>query len=499
MAVMSHLASLHIRSSSSTFADDVLMQTSLIQSHLETTASALSLLKSFIHSNVPDLDEPDRDEDSNEPGLIEKLDAFVSHARGAKVIAGKTHRALTELKSRSLVVQESSMADFAHTEQEALTLAAFARNAGESLQALFGEEGRVEPYTVSEVNLTLTRLTTNFFNLAGAESTTMATVANRIRALTDQLNSLATVPADTHHVIEFERLTAPWVIRSAEIRATKLTTVDTEAEVARLTEIVRERSLLVRTKEQELEEQSVRIEMLEARMAEAQRRSAQLSDLEDSLHTFKQTEQSLHDQLSGAREDVKRLRQERDDLRHQAVEYQVATKDVNAPNTEYGGVASRVELDRAKVQERSLKATIRYLQGQSTITPTMLSTSDSEWLEMPLFPAPMPQQQQLGLLESEAKSVFSELLNVAARSKPVRIGLQASKDRLAWRPAQDTTAWAAQKKREEWETWVEWQNDLLSRAKGATNEATSGPFWQSKDSYMAVHTAVCGVIVVDED
>lgn len=471
------------------------MQTSLIQSHLETSASAFSLCRSFVQANVADLDNDDDDEDSesNEPSLIDKLDAFIAHTRGAKVIAVKTHRAVSDLQSRSLALEPSTLSVFTNAEQAASKLAAFTRHAGDTLQTLFGEEGREDPFTVSEVNLALSRLSTSVFKLATPESSTMATVANHLRALTEQLTDMGKLPADLENTTEFERLPAPWVTRSAEIRTTKLTSVDTEAEVVRLTEIVRERSVLVRTKEQELEEQGVRIEMLEARMAEAQKRSAQLGDLEASLHTFKQTEKELHDQVSEAQKDVKRIRQERDDLRQQVAEYQAVSTDTDAPNVEYGGGASRVDLDRAKAQEKNLTAAIRYLQTQAAPAST---TADLDWLEEPLFTKPTPQQRQLSLLEAETKSAMSELLNVVIKSKPVSIANKSANSRLAWRPAQETVAWATQRRREEWETWRDWQDDLLRRVNGV--EKTAHHFGTSAKKHDEDYAAPGRVVIVGE-
>lgn len=354
---------------------------------------------------------------------------------------------------------------FVRAEEAADVLALFARSAGETLQSLFGEEGRDSPHSISEVNLALSRLSTSVFKLNTPESSPLVAVANHLRSLTSQLTDIGALTADLENTREFERSPAPWVTRSAELRITKSASVDTEAEIARLTEIVRDRSLLVRAKEQELEEQGVRIETLEARMLEAQKRSAQLGELESSFGTFKQTEKSLRDQLTETHKDVRRLRQERDDLRRTVAEHQAASRDTDAPEADFGGGASRIELERAKAQGMNLKAAIRYLQSQTTVS-TKASSADAKWLEEPLFPKPTRQQRNVGLLEAETRSAMSELLSAVVKSKPIKLSGCPSTSRLAWRPAQDTAAWATHKRREEWETWREWQADILTRAGG---------------------------------
>lgn len=506
---MAHLASLHIKPSSATFTDEVLMQTSLIQSHLETAASSLSLCKSFVQSNVPTAEKQSEEVENGEsadPSLLERLDDFITNIRGAKVIAGRTHRALTDLQSRGLALDSSTFDSFTTAEQAASVLASFGRNAGETLQALFGEEGREEAFTASEVNLVLSRLSASIFKLATPESSTMTAVASHLRSLADQLTEMGALPTDLENTVEFERTPAPWVKRSADLRATKLTSVDTEAEVARLNEIVRERSLLVRTKEQELEEQGVRIEMLEARMSEAQKRSLQVGDLETSLQDLKQREESLREQLTGVQADVKRIRQERDELRQQVAAQQAVTKDASRPNTAMGygigGGASRIELERAKTEARNLRQAIRHLQAQKTLSSSTTAAAaattpakDLDWLSEPLLPTPTPQQRQLSVLEAEAKSAFGELLTAVIDAKPVLLNTQTAKNKLAWRPASETTQWAARKRREEWEIWREWQDDLVRRAKSGGGDVRLDKIGNEEDEFLHGSDGT-GIVVV---
>lgn len=484
MAVMSHLASLHIKESLPTYADDVLMRTALIQSNIETTASALALCKSLIQNNIAvpeDINVDSSDEMNAEENLVEKIDALVSHTRGAKIIASKAHRALFDLRSRSLALEPSTLATFTTAEQAASKLATFGRNAGETLQTLFGEEGREKSFTVAETALALSRLSTGAFGLTSSEPTTLSALSNHLRTLTDKLTDMGALPADLENTTEFERAPAPWATRSAELRSTKLTSVDTEAEMMRLHEVVRERSILVRNKEQELEEQGIRIEMLEARMAEAQKRSSQVADLETTLRTLKLSEQKHAEQLVDIQKDTTRLRRERDDWRRTAEERKPEVNGSHNMVAELGSV-SRFELDHAHLKIDSLESAIRYLQSNKT--PALHKLASDDWLSEPLLASKKSMQlTRADALQGEGKAAISELLRMVSTARPVDL-TALPKNKLAWRPAKETSSWIGQRRRQDFAGWQEWEDDLLRRAKGAQplrRRRTKTPFSAGKD------------------
>jgi dynactin 1 len=487
MAVMSHLASLHIKDSLAASASDMLMQASLVQSHLDSASSALGSCRSMVQSHIPI--PRSEDSESEVSNLFTQLDAIISSIRSARVVVNKTHRNVTDLQSRSLALNPSHLELLTSAENLTSKLAVFGRRAGEKVQSLFGEEGREESVTLSEAELLLARLSASIFGSGSQETTPFATLTTYVSSLITQLNELSDISANLENTQEFERPTEPWVARSATLRATKLTSVDTEAEVARLTEIVRERSLLVRSKEQELEEQSVRVEMLEARMAEATKRSSALADLETSIAALQKEKTTHQNALAEAEQRVTRLRKERDEWRKSAEENRPDPTATNTLATEMGG-ASKMELDRAKLRIDSLESAICYLQQQSAPK----ASSDLNWLEAPLVPQRSKPLQRQKALQAEGKTAFSELLKLVTEAKPVSL-TGTPKNRLAWRPAAHTAKWHAQKKKEDWITWQEWERDLLDRVEG--RKIGKRVTRLSKDD--SSHDANTAVVVVGED
>ncbi|KAK5012326.1 hypothetical protein LTR60_004439, partial [Cryomyces antarcticus] len=86
MALMTHLASIHIQEDHSSYADEVLMRTLLIQSHLENTAAALALTKAMVQSKVQPSLEKGEGNGNEVERFAQKADSMITHSRSAKVI-----------------------------------------------------------------------------------------------------------------------------------------------------------------------------------------------------------------------------------------------------------------------------------------------------------------------------------------------------------------------------------------------------------------------------
>jgi dynactin 1 len=154
------------------------------------------------------------------------------------------------------------------------------------------------------------------------------------------------------------------------------------------------------------------------------------------------------------------------------------------------GGASKMELDRAKLRIDSLESAICYLQQRSAPK----ASSDLNWLEAPLVPQRSKPLQRQKALQAEGKTAFSELLKLVTEAKPVSL-TETPKNRLAWRPAAHTAKWHAQKKKEDWITWQEWERDLLDRVEG--RKIGKRVTRLSKDD--SSHDVNTAVVVVGED
>ncbi|KAK5116067.1 hypothetical protein LTR85_009349 [Meristemomyces frigidus] len=471
IAVMTHLASIHVQDDLASHADDLLMRTLCLQSQLETAATALGLTRTMVENNVkPSAAE---DESGDEVGsasdlaiVLNRAEALMSLARNAKVMAGKSHRSLSDLQQRYLTLEASHTDPFDRTESAAAQVTAYTRQAGESLQLLFGEEGRNEPFTAHEVSSALARAASSVFALPAPEAGPYSALATRLRELTDMLSDLAQLPTDLDNTVEFERAPAPWVARANQLKQTKITSIDTEAELARSLESLRERDVLIREKDTELEEQSVRIEMLEARMKEASKRSAKIAELERVLHEAKDNEQRARAELTKTKQDAaKEVERVREEMGRLAEERRKGGDGKDLDDSAMGAGA----LFTMKRQEHkivSLEGAVRYLKdGNSRLR---LPAADSplsvratlDWLHEPLVKPTSDKRRKQEALQREGKDVLQRMLLMAATPQNVDL-TKMPENKLAWRPAKETARWNVQRRKEEWEHLKDWQSDVV--------------------------------------
>ncbi|KAK3696135.1 hypothetical protein LTR37_018106 [Vermiconidia calcicola] len=472
IAVMSHLASLHIKDDLANHADHLLMRTQCLQSQLESAATALQLAKGLIESHVSaspgEGEEDDEGSASDLAIILTRADKLVDHVRSAKVMAGKTHRSLADLQARSLTLDTNCADAFDSTESVTTEVAAYTRQAGEALQTLFGEEGRNEPCTASEVVSALSRSAMAAFSLHAPEAGPFTILAGRLRDLTDTLIELASLPADLDNTVEFEREPAPWVARAHELKQTKLTSIDTEAELVRTVEALHGRDGVIKEKETELEEQSVRIEMLEARMKDASKRSAKIAELERNLHEARDAERQARKDFERAREEkereVERLREEMGRLGEERRKRKSSGQELE---DDAMGTAARMNLKRLEQKVFGLESAVRYLKSENQrlrLPTTGLTTLTLDWLHQPLTLPKTERQKREVNIQKEGKDVLQSLLSLASRPQTVDL-TKMPENKLAWRPAKESSRWKVERRKEEWEGWKDWRRDVVRRVR----------------------------------
>ncbi|KAF2173104.1 hypothetical protein M409DRAFT_62723 [Zasmidium cellare ATCC 36951] len=507
--VMTHLSSLHLHNGLADHADDLIMRALLLQSRLDTATSALALTRTMIETSMKpgddEADEEDEETASDTARILSRLKMIVEQVRNAKVVSGKTHRALFDLQARHLTLEESLLEHFESTEGVATEIASFACKSGNSLQEIFLEEGRAEPFTPSEIASALSRIAMSVFSLGAPESGPYDTLASRLRDLSTLLLDLSSLPTDLDNTVEFERAPAPWVARADELKQTKITSVDTEAELSRALEAVRERDAMLKQKETELDQQSVRIEMLDARMKDASKRSAKIAELERGLREAKEGETNAKAELARAqleaqqemdrvREEMARLADERQRTGGSGAVGVGGELDGNAM-----GASVRITIKRQEHQIAGLESAIRFLEQDNRRlrlpapdAPHNLTASMS-WLHDPL-PAPTAAKkkaQRHAALQNEGQKVLEQMLQLATLPPSVDL-TSIPKNKLAWRPAKESSRWKVERRNEEWVDWKLWREELQARRYFAVFAAAGRGEW--KEIFKLIAVRLCAML-----
>ena len=479
IAVMSHLATIHVKDDLASHADHLLMRTQCLQSQLESAATALQLSKVLIESNVPNTSDEEEDDDEGSASdlaiILTRAETLMNHVRSAKVVTGKTYRSLTELETRHLTLEAACTESFDSTESIVTEAVAYTLRAGDALQALFGEEGRNEPFTPSEVSSALSRAAMAVFSLQAPEAGPYTALATRLRDLTDALTDLASLPTDLDNTVEFERAAEPWKLRARELKQSKNTSVDTEAELARALETLRGKDTMIKEKETELEEQSVRIEMLEARLKDASKRSAKIAELERNLHEAKDAEHRAKKDVERAKEerdrDVERAREEMGRLGNEKKKGAAGDLDADAM-----GAGARMTMKRQEHKISGLEDAVRYLKEENhrlRLPPPDSPLSAQlalDWLHQPLAKQKSDLRQRHETVLKEGKDLLQQMLSVASVPQTVDL-TKMPENKLAWRPAKESSRWRVERRKEEWEMWKDWRKEVVLKGNGRLQSA----------------------------
>lgn len=456
IALMSHLGEVHISDDIESFADDIYMKTALVQSNLESAATAFATLQNMVQHVIPPVSE----EDELAQYFTKKADTVVTQTRSTKVIAGRTVNALEDLRMRSLALSPETKEVFEQCEAASQELSQLAQKIGHDLHQLLHEEGRTEPYTYLEVQSRVRKTVLDVSN--SDESDLFTTYLNKLRVLTSNITDLSHLAADFTQTQEFERSIAPWILRSHELKAIKTIPVDAEEEVRRLKEEWSEARRAVAQREEALSTAMLKIETLESRMRDATAKANRIADLELQIEKSKEAVAALREDIEKQDRELKALEADRDKWKKIAGDSRAFNEA--AAGTKAGkemAVATAREMDALKDEIVALQSAVRYLREDNR-RARLTEQEGYDWLAEPLNrPVPVAEQRKQ-LVVTEGRDVLGELLKMATSTKVYDLGAMPQ-DKLAWKSAKSTPQYHAAKQMEDLAAWQGWRDSVVRK------------------------------------
>ncbi|EXJ94959.1 hypothetical protein A1O1_00077 [Capronia coronata CBS 617.96] len=388
-------------------------------------------------------------EDETSRTFEKRIDLLGIKARTVKYISSKVGHALEELQARSMCMAESTWSAFAEAELCAESASRLTQQVGNAvLDTLNNRDEREVPLSYNEIMDVMAKAAQASQQEDGQQTSNTEAAADFFDIVTKQLqlaqtkvDDLHTRSADVSSAIEFEKLPAPWVVRAKEVKAQKVLSQDLQEEMALLRSKIQEQSLRIGEKDKQLEEQQVRVELLEARAKETKVK-------DDAVRAMK--------------EEIERLRAENavvaQNLRNLETEYQTMLEAKAVQETELEGVKQRnlsngdagmaahsaagetvsarakAEIDLLNVEIASLQASVRFLKYENyqlRIPVGQISSRAAEhaWLDPGLLKSAggaakddrLRRKEQQRLRE-ESKDMFVGLIELAKAAKPIRFG-----------------------------------------------------------------------------
>ncbi|KAI1412392.1 CAP-Gly domain-containing protein [Hypoxylon sp. FL1857] len=462
IALMTHLGEVHISQGLESFADEMQMKSILMQSHLESAATAFNVTKDMVQRVIP----PNGDEDELAQYFAKKSEAVITQTRSAKVIVSKAVRSLEDLRARSLALTPDTADAFEQCEAASRELAEMSRKIGVDLHALLSEEGRPEPFTYPEVQETVQRTMMSAYS--SAESDLFSTYLSKLRNLTSQISDLAAVCADLSQTQEFERSPAPWILRAQELKALKTIPVDAEEELRQLKEHYNEARRTIALRDENLSTAMLRIETLEARMRDANAKASRIADLEQQIVDAQELVASLKKDIEQQDREAKTLEADRDKWKKIAGDSRAFGDEAGSDGSrakagQERAVATAREMDALKNDIASLQAAVRYLREDNR-RARATEQARYDWLAEPLRkPVPVTEQRRQ-LVATEGRDALGELLKLATSAKVYDLS-SLPKDKMAWRPAKVTPQYHAAKQAEDYAAWRSWQESIVQKTR----------------------------------
>ncbi|GLB06635.1 hypothetical protein AtubIFM57258_001946 [Aspergillus tubingensis] len=481
IALLSHLTETLLPSSLETFADELCMRSMLAQAYTDHAASAISRLKSLFQSKlvVPE------GGDEEHTFLYNKMEGLVSQARGLKVAMGKINRSLEDLRSRSLALSQDVVGPFKQAEEAAKDLSDLTRQIGENIVFLIIDESRTQPLSLEEALNTMSQISTLYAQPSetGSESSdTMFLIGNRLRSLGGLLEELDSITSDLSITTEFERRPSPWTVRSAELKSNKTISPDADEEIRRLKNEIHEASTALGVKDQAIEEQAIKVELVESRMREASKKASMVKDLEAELEKIRTRETELTSTVEKQRKDLEALEAERDEIKSRLDKVKRISGTTGATTTEGIAVDAGVSLatmrenEALRAEVESLQAAVRYLREENRranmLDPFSVQRSADlySWLDVPLTSAPTttttPTTEKLHQTAHESREVFTHLLKLTKDSNicdlKSTLTSNSTNTRTGWRPSKTKLRYQVLRQRENFSRWAEWRDEIIS-------------------------------------
>lgn len=471
MALMSHLGEVHIADDLESYADNAHMKATLVQSHLESAAVAFTTIKNMVQRVIPPSGEDD--DDGLAQAFTRRTEAVVGQTRSAKVIAGKTVRALEDLKNRSLSLAPDTAEAFEQAETASAELADLARKLGLDLHQLLHEEGRTEPYSYAEVQSCAHKTAAAATGLG--DNDLFGTYLNKLKTLTAQISDLAALSTDLTQTQEFERSQPPWFLRSQELRALKTIPVDAEEELRHLREEYNEARRSISVHEENLSIAQLKIATLESRMRDANAKASRISELEAALERAAAQTAGLKDDIEKQDRELKALEADRDKWKKVAGDSSSRLLAGGAAGVGETGpaagreraVATAREMEALRDQIAGLEAAVRYLREDNR-RARLAEQGGHEWLSEPLVRRPPAEQRTRALVVAEGRDALGELLRLASSARVYDLSA-VPEDRLAWRPARSTPRYHAARQAEDYAAWKGWRDEVLRKSRAVVS------------------------------
>lgn len=493
---MSHLAELVLADRLESYPPDVRMHVLLTQSALETTSMAMTRLKDMVQSKVSTMeDDADMAQD-----FVNKIGLIVTNSRSANMIISKVLRALEDLDAKSLSLSPETVPLLQFCEDISKASAKCARDLGQDLFVAFNEEGLKERLTYKDIAAIVSATTASGFD--GQKEGFFETMIPSLSILVTKLGEINNLTSNFSQLVAFKRSPSPWTLRARELETAEDIPKEMEERIATLKLALSDSATQLKLRDQTLEESSMRIEVLEARMRDATSKTERIAELERHLTDTKHREEELSMTVEKQYRELQTIEAEKEQWR-KTVET-LGPRDTQSDLSDHASSATSQSLSTELEQQiLRLYSSVRYYREDNQYYSE--SWSIFAWLHATVSrPVTTREELRANLLAREAQDILQELLRLVTDDASSVFDMHDTpSNHLAWKPAKATPQWRVRRQFENWESLSDWSEDLLMMTKEMAAYRLSLPQPNGNRSGgeggLTVDGSVIGVQMVEDD
>lgn len=420
MALMKHLSELYLGSGLAHYAEEILMRALIIQSNLENTSTMLTAARNDIVQTTPP--SPDS-EDEDSILFMRNSDATLTGLRGAKVVASKLHQVLRNMQARNLSLSADTVSDFEKCNERSSALVDYFQTLGKSVTHFLHQDDSSERIDFSTVLSEMRKTSSQYFETKNADI--FAPALNNLRGLIEGLTELNGMASDLSQLTEFETSLPPWTLRSKELQDRKAISAIAEEEIKVLKRDIQDRATSLKLRQQQLEEAKMKIELLDVRNKEANKKLHRITELERDVAIAKERERSFEKALEEQVEASSRLEEERDRWIRRAAENEVLQGHIQSdgksgtPTERPAGTP--VELEALKIEVAALQDTNQFLRIQCQRTRVEQETKADNWLAEPLVSGWKSRARERDVERQLCRTVLANLAGLPKAARPFKL------------------------------------------------------------------------------
>lgn len=475
---------------------ELISSISMIENYTDSIAGQTTIISKAMQIKIG----APKDEDDDSVLFEKRMDQLGIKARTVRYVAGKIMNALTDFRTRSMCLGESTWTQFIEAESNAQTLSFLSRRVGEVVTAELNNIELDEPLSYARITRLMTSVVAAESEKTDSQTDAPADVfeilSRQLQALQGKVDELNTKSADVSSAMEFEKLPTPWTVRAKEVKAQKVLSQDLQEEMGRLKLRIQEQTVKISEKDKELEEQQVKVELLESRAKDTKARDDGVKAMKEEIEKLRAESATASANLQKLESEYQILLESRDSQRLEldAIKQQgISDRQGLAlgPIDDTVSLRLKAELDLLKVEIASLQAAVRFLksENQQLRVPAGIVSMDAieqAWLDPSQLKMPF-KHDKAQPLRAESKEVFANLIQLAKASKPILLRPKPVQDReqhghaSSRRTESDTTLYHILQRKEQLERWKEMRDDLVKRAKIESRPLRPrGPAWPER-------------------